>query len=295
MPDPAAPPPPAVSVCIPAFRAEKHLAATLASVAAQDFPDWELVVTEDGSRDRTEAIVRAFAATIPQPVRYTRHEVNRGLPATRNTGFAATTAPVLALLDADDLWTPDHLASGLAALGDPAAPAAVWSPCEIFDDATGAVIGRRDLNPADRERIPEALHAGRFVAQPSGVLFTRTLLDRVGPFDPGLPICNDVDFWIRILRAGLPFRCTGRTTLRYRKHPGAMSRRSADLIAELGRVHYKHRSWRAAPAALRRARVRGLFLNAARIHAGPRPLRRSRPLRALRALLNALVLPLLIR
>lgn len=294
MPDPAAPLPPAVSVCIPAYRAEKHLAATLDSVRAQTFRGWEIVVTEDGSRDRTEEIVRAFAATVPQPVRYTRHEVNRGLPATRNTGLAAASAPVLALLDADDVWTPDHLAIGLAALGDPAAPAAVWSPCEIFDDATGNVVGRRDLDPADRDRIPEALHAGRFVAQPSGVLFTRAVLDRVGGFDPGLPICNDVDFWIRILRAGLPFRCTDRTTLRYRKHPAAMSRRSAELIAELGRVYHKHRAWEVAPAAVRRARVRDLFLYAARMDAG-RPVRRARPLRALRALFNALALPLSIR
>jgi glycosyltransferase involved in cell wall biosynthesis len=139
-------------VCIPAYRAERHLAATLESVGAQTFADWEVVVTEDGSRDRTEEIVRAFAATVSQPVRYTRHEVNRGLPATRNTGLAAASAPVLALLDADDLWTPDHLAIGLAALSHPTASAAVWSPCAIFDDATGVVIGRRELDPADRDR-----------------------------------------------------------------------------------------------------------------------------------------------
>jgi glycosyltransferase involved in cell wall biosynthesis len=289
MPESATFPSPAVSVCIPAYQAERHLAATLESVGAQTFSDWEVVVTEDGSRDRTEEIVRAFAATVSQPVRYTRHEVNRGLPATRNTGLAAASAPVLALLDADDLWTPDHLAIGLAALSHPTASAAVWSPCAIFDDATGVVIGRRELDPADRDRIPEALHAGRFVAQPSGVLLTRAVLERVGGFDPELPICNDVDYWIRILRAGLPFRCTDRTTLRYRKHPAAMSSRSSELTAELGRVYYKHRAWHVAPAAVRRARVRNLFLNAARMDA------RARPFRALRGLFNALALPRFIR
>jgi glycosyltransferase involved in cell wall biosynthesis len=294
MPESATFPSPAVSVCIPAYQAEKHLAATLDSVGAQTFRDWEVIVTEDGSRDRTEEIVRAFAAKARQRVRYIRHEVNRGLPATRNTGLAAAAAPVLALLDADDLWTPDHLATCLASLGDPAAPAAVWSPCAIFDDATGDVVGRRHLDPEDRDRVPEALHAGRFVAQPSGVLFTRAVPDRIGVFDPGLPICNDVDYWIRILRAGLPFRCTDRSTLRYRKHPAAMSRRSAELTAELGRVYFKHRAWAMVPAAARRARVRRLFLCAARMDAG-RPLRRARPLRALRALFNALALPLFIR
>ena len=78
---------PRVSICIPAFKAEAYLAETLASVRAQTFANWELIVTEDGSRDRTEAIVAAFAATVPQPVRYMRHEPNRGLPATRNAGI----------------------------------------------------------------------------------------------------------------------------------------------------------------------------------------------------------------
>ena len=80
---------PLISICIPAFRAERFLAETLASVRAQTFTDWELIVTEDGSRDRTEEIVRAFAASVAQPVRYTRHDPNRGLPAIGNALPAA--------------------------------------------------------------------------------------------------------------------------------------------------------------------------------------------------------------
>ncbi len=79
---------PALSVCVPAYNADRFLAETLESVRNQTFTDWELVVTEDGSRDGTERIVRDFAATVKQPVRYLRHEKNRGLPATRNTGIA---------------------------------------------------------------------------------------------------------------------------------------------------------------------------------------------------------------
>ncbi len=279
---------PAVSVCIPAFRARHHLAATLASVRAQTFADWEIVIVEDGSHDGTEALVNAFAATVPQPVRYLRHEHNRKLPATRNTAHAAATASCLALLDADDLWTPDHLASGLAVLGEPALPAATFAPCEIFDDATGASLGHRNLAPADHKRIPEALHAGRFIAQPSGALLTRAALDRVGGFDETFPICNDIDFWIRLARADVPIRFTGRETLRYRKHPAAMSRRSADLVAELARVHLKHHDWAAIPPLARRARLRKLFLSAARMDA------RARPARALHEFFTALVLPLLV-
>jgi glycosyltransferase involved in cell wall biosynthesis len=280
---------PRISICIPAYRAERHLAATLASVRAQSFDDWELIVVEDGSRDSTESLVNAFAATVPQPVRYLRHEQNRKLPATRNTAHAAAVAPCLALLDADDLWTPDHLATSLALLGDPTLPAATFAACEIFDDATDATLGHRTLAPKDYDHIAEALHSGRLIAQPSGVLITRAALNRAGGFDEIFPICNDIDFWIRLARAGVPFRFTGHETLRYRKHPDAMSRRSADLIAELARVHFKHRAWAAIPAPARRARLRRLLLSAARMNA------RSRPARALHELFTALVFPCFIR
>jgi len=280
---------PAVSVCIPAYRAERYLAATMASVRDQTFADWELVVVEDGSRDATEKIVHAFACTVPQPVRYLRHEQNRKLPATRNTAHAAAAAPCLALLDADDLWTTDHLATSLAVLGDPALPAATFAACSIFDDYTEAALGHRTLAPADRGLIAEAVHAGRLIAQPSGVLLTRAALDRVGGFDETLPICNDVDFWIRLARAGVPFRFTNHETLRYRKHPAAMSRRSADLVAELACVHLKHRDWNAIPAPARRARLRQLLLSAARMDA------RAQPLRAMRELFNALIVPFSVR
>src|SRR5688572_7380498 len=106
--------PPLISICIPAFHAENFLPAALESVRAQRFTDWELIVTEDGSRDSTEEIVREFARTVSQPVRYDRHEQNLGRPATRNTGIAAATAEWIALLDADDVWTTGHLEAAAA-------------------------------------------------------------------------------------------------------------------------------------------------------------------------------------
>src|SRR5687768_15411869 len=107
---------PRVSICIPAFKADRYLEATLESVRAQTFKEWELILVEDGSRDRTEAIVQDFARRVSQPVRFFRHDTNKGLSATRNTGFSHSSAELLALLDADDLWRPDHLQLSLATL-----------------------------------------------------------------------------------------------------------------------------------------------------------------------------------
>ncbi|MFT3831390.1 MAG: glycosyltransferase family 2 protein [Opitutaceae bacterium] len=256
---------PLISICLPAYRAERFLAETLASVRAQTLADWELIVTEDGSRDRTEEIVRAFAASVPQEVRYTRHEVNRGLPATRNTGLAAAHGEWLALLDADDLWQPDHLARCLAA-APASGPALVFGGSSVFDSDTGAEVNRREI-PADlRGGLPGALFDGRLVIQPAAVLINRTAFALVGGFDPRFPICNDFDYWLRCCRAGVTLAYNGALTLRYRKHPGAMSNKSAALIAETASIllansrGFPGRS----PAEARRAARRRL-LDAARI------------------------------
>jgi len=279
--------PPLVSICIPAYKAARFLPETLASVRAQTFQDWELIITEDGSRDETESLVAAFAREGPQPVRYLRHDKNRGLPATRNTGFAAASGSVIAILDADDLWAPDHLASGLAALGDPSSASASFAPCEIFDSNTGARLGERVVPVSDPARIPDCIHSGWLIVQPSGALFTRAAFERTGLFDEALPCCNDLDYWIRLCRAGVALHFTGRETLRYRKHPDAMSSKSADLFADRTRVQIKHRDWSAIPVAVRRRRLRAGLFNAARMDA------RQRPARALKHLAECLIIPLI--
>jgi glycosyltransferase involved in cell wall biosynthesis len=267
---------PAVSICIPAFKAERFLRETLESIRAQTFADWEVIVTEDGSRDGTEAIVGSFAASVSQPVRYTRHDPNRGLPATRNAGLAAAGGTWLALLDSDDLWLPDHLARCLA-VAPRTGPALIFGGSSVFDSATGAEVNRREP-PADRlHDLTGALYDGRLVIQPAAVIFNRAAFAAVGAFDSCFPICNDFDYWLRCGRAGVALVYNGAMTLRYRKHPGALSNQSAALIAESARVYLSNsRGFPGrSPAQARRA-ARHRFLDAARI------LRRTAPLSALR-------------
>src|ERR1039457_4756626 len=97
---------PLVSICIPAYNAERFIPETLASVRAQTYKNWEVIVTEDGTKDSTEELLATFAKPVPQPVIYNRHEINRGLPHTRNTGIGAARGQWIAFLDADDFWEP---------------------------------------------------------------------------------------------------------------------------------------------------------------------------------------------
>ena len=114
------PPAPRVSVVIPAYDAGRWIARTVASVRAQTMTDFEIIVVDDGSPDDVRA---ALGEHLRDPrLRVVRQE-NRGLAGARNRGVEEARAPLVAPLDADDLWHPDFLAETVGALdANPDAP-----------------------------------------------------------------------------------------------------------------------------------------------------------------------------
>jgi glycosyltransferase involved in cell wall biosynthesis len=106
---------PQVSIVTPVFNGERYLAETVEAVLAQTFTDWELLLIDDGSTDRSPAIARQYAAVDPGRIRYLEHpgHANRGQFATRAFGASQARAEVIALLDQDDLWDRDYLENHL--------------------------------------------------------------------------------------------------------------------------------------------------------------------------------------
>jgi len=102
---------PAVSIVVPCRDGARWLGETLASVEAQTFRRWELVFVDDGSTDASAAIARRYASRDPGRIRCLEHPggARRGAFASRLLGARRARTPVVALLDADDLWEPDYL------------------------------------------------------------------------------------------------------------------------------------------------------------------------------------------
>src|SRR5690554_4695299 len=96
---------PKFSVVIAVYNKEKYLAKTLQSILDQTFTDFEIVIINDGSTDSSEAIIKSFN---DKRIHYYAQE-NQGAAAARNTAIAKSTAPFIALLDADDYWFPFYL------------------------------------------------------------------------------------------------------------------------------------------------------------------------------------------
>jgi glycosyltransferase involved in cell wall biosynthesis len=99
---------PRVSAITPAYNAERYLEETLAAVQAQTFEDWEHVIVDDGSMDRTAEIAGGFADK-DRRFRLIRHGSNLGVHAARNSALVAARGKFVAFLDADDLWLPTKL------------------------------------------------------------------------------------------------------------------------------------------------------------------------------------------
>jgi len=156
---------PLVSVVAIFLNAERFLDEAVRSVIAQTYPQWELLLVDDGSTDGSSAIARAWAEREPRRVRYLEHpgHQNRGMSESRNLGLQHARGEYLAMLDADDVWLPEKLARQVAILeANPAAALLFGAPLYWFgwtgqaeDRARDYVI---DLKlPLDRVHEPPAL------------------------------------------------------------------------------------------------------------------------------------------
>lgn len=99
---------PAVSVVIPCYNCEKYIRITIESVLHQTMKDFEIIVVDDCSTDRSYEIVREMASEDPR-IRVLKNEANQGVAAARNKGIEAAEGEKIALLDSDDLWLEDKL------------------------------------------------------------------------------------------------------------------------------------------------------------------------------------------
>ena len=255
----------AFSICIPAFHAERYLPATLASLRAQTRADWELIVIEDGTEDRTEEIVTEFGRQGRQPVTFFRHPENRGLPATRNTGIALARSTWIVLLDNDDLWMPDHLAS-LAACAERCPGAElIHAGSLLFDSESGRELEVRAPSPAVTAAYPRSLFLGTYCIQPSSVMLRKSLWTRVGGFDAHFRYAEDREMWMRCAQAGAAFAYTGENTCRYRKHPESLSTHASHMAMACALIFDRAAQWREIPPRLRRIHAAEGWLSVGRI------------------------------
>jgi glycosyltransferase involved in cell wall biosynthesis len=191
--------PRAVSVIIPAFGARAGIAAALASVFAQTFTDFDVVVVDDGSPDAAEleGVLAPFRSRIQFIV-----QPNRGAGAARNAAIRASRGELLAFLDAGDRWTPDFLAHQVALLESNRRCALVYCDARFSGDT--ALAGRTFMavSPSEGEVTLVSLIRQQCNIALSTVVARRRALVAAGLFDETLRSGHDYDLWLRLAWRG---------------------------------------------------------------------------------------------
>ncbi len=188
---------PKVDIIIPAYNAARYLAAALASVEAQTFGDWRILLIDDGSTDTTAEVAAPFMERLGQRFVYIRQQ-NQGLPAARNAAIRNSSAEYLALLDSDDIWLPYRLAESLNYLENHPEVGVCHSGV-MFVDETGKILQTFDSPQKHGEGMIAPYIYMRKVQLPCPtVTFRRQCVEMVGPFDETMRATEDRDLWFRI-------------------------------------------------------------------------------------------------
>lgn len=216
---------PAVSVVMPVRDGERYLEAAVGSVLSQSLASLELIVVDDGSSDRTPAILDRLAANDRRLV-VIRQE-GLGLVAALTRGCAAAQAPLIARLDADDIAYPQRLAAQCAAFAADPDLVLLGASVDVVDAQTR--ITSRIAYPATDDALRRALRERNPFVHPA-VMLRRSAFENAGGYRPALEFAEDYDLWLRLSEFGR-IGNLGEHLGAYRVHAGQVTIRKAYLQA----------------------------------------------------------------
>lgn len=209
---------PLVSIVVPAYNHAGYLKECIESVLAQDYPQVELIVLDDGSTDATPGVLRAYGQRF-----HWESQANMGQSATLNKGWGMARGEILGYLSADDALRPRAVSEAVAVLNARPEIVATYSDFDLIDEQSRAVrtIAARDFDA--RDLVLD------LVCQPGpGAFFRRDAFLRAGPWNPELRQNPDLDFWLRLSLVGNFLRIP-KVLAGFRVHEGSATYQSTNV------------------------------------------------------------------
>jgi glycosyltransferase involved in cell wall biosynthesis len=224
---------PLVSIVTPTYNQAQYLEEAVRSVLAQDYPNIEYLVLDDGSTDDTAAVLQALDGKI----RWERHS-NMGQSRTLNKGWEQSRGTYLSYLSSDDRLRPQAISCLVEALESHPEVSVAYCDFDIIDKS-GRFVKSLTSPDFDHAQLVEELNC-----QPGvGVLFRRAVFEQTGGWRSDLHKIPDFEFWLRAARFG-PFLRVARTLSEYRVHEESasirpMSRERTMEIVDTMRAYWK--------------------------------------------------------
>lgn len=186
-------PPPTVSVIIPTYNRASLLGEAIASVLAQTFSDFEVIIVDDGSTDNTERIICEF---IDSRILYVKQD-NNGRSYARNVALARARGRYIAFLDSDDLYLPEKLALQVSYLDSHPHVGMLYTSAYCIDSSGNALNENYVASVSGRIYRSIAFFRPVTITLPT-VMAKRELFEEVGGFDEKMHRFEDTDMWRRI-------------------------------------------------------------------------------------------------
>lgn len=193
---------PAVTVVVTTYNRSNSLLRAVQSVLNQTYSNYQLLIVDDASQDETETIIEPLIK-VNEKIIYKRHDVNKGLAASRNTGTISASGDYIAFLDDDDEWKPDRIKKQIELLNtlnkpDKEALGIIYCGCEIHISDENRVAFSE---PKISGNIKEYLLKNNLGTIPSTFLFPKKVLQKLGGFDESLISSIDHDIWMKLAEA----------------------------------------------------------------------------------------------
>jgi glycosyltransferase involved in cell wall biosynthesis len=190
---------PKISVLMPVYNAARYVGKAITSILNQDFPDFELVILDDGSSDNSMVVIKEFASKDAR-IKVVSRE-NKGISITRNELITLASADIIAWMDADDISLPHRLSTQYDFLAKHADYVALGTKTQLIDKDDDSICVWP--GPSDHEAIDHWHISGRGGA----IVFPSTMMRRkaakeVGGFNPDLVGAEDLDLFLRLAEVG---------------------------------------------------------------------------------------------
>ena len=215
---------PTTSIVIPAYNAHKYIAATIDSVLAQDYLDYEIIVVNDGSKDNTLAIVNTFKNDKLRV--YTQD--NAGVSAARNRAISLARAPYIYFLDADDILAKDALGRCIRAIKENDQAIAVYGEALTFEDPTDLdnidIYNQPAFNQRPSGNILSDIISHNCIACGSVIMVKKAALKQTALFSTDIRLGEDWALWVELATHGEFIYLPSPVICFYRQHPASAAR-----------------------------------------------------------------------
>jgi len=222
-----------VSIIVPVYNAARYIRKTIDMVCEQTYKDWELILVDDASADKSAEIISDIIKSCGKRIRLIRKERNAGAAEARNTGIDASAGRYIAFLDADDVWMPDKLEKQIDFMEKTGASFAFHS--YEFGDELARPTGKI-VHVPETMRFRQAL--SRTVIFTSTVMFDTEKIDMEIIHMPDVP-SEDTATWWRILKSGIIGYGLDENLAVYRRPPKSLS---SNKFVAIERIWFLYRN-----------------------------------------------------